>query len=105
MSDDGEPPLEGPYNPTWTRRREIVRLVLGWLGVIFPLIVLFGADTQATVAAVWVMGAMGGLVVTYYLMGPSWQAWVLAKFFEGKGAGHVGPGVAGDQEDREEGIL
>ena len=74
-----EPKLEGPYAPTWDKRRRLVFAMLAYLAVLFPLVVLFAPERKATDIALWGMIGLAAFTVTYYLIGPSWQAWILAR--------------------------
>lgn len=63
---------QGPYEPTWTNRRKVVFVSLPFYAVAF-LAVVFFAPPQTATAALWIIGGLAGVTITYYLIGPSWE--------------------------------
>jgi len=63
---------QGPYRPTWTNRRLVVRLCLIYLAALWPPVIFLAPAATATQAQ-WGIVGLGGIVITYYLIGPSWE--------------------------------
>ena len=73
-----ENPPQGPYEPTWTNRRRVVWGTLVYCAAMFGFVV-FQAPVHTAELALWIIGTIAGLTLTYYLIGPSYEyikAWI-----------------------------
>ena len=69
---------QGPYEPTWTNRRRVVFAWQAYFFACFPAVVFLAPEHSAEIA-LWILGTIEGLLLTYYLIGPSYEyvkAWV-----------------------------
>lgn len=79
----------GPYQPSWSNRRLVVRCTLVWCGVLLPAFVFWGPAREATPIAVYGVLSIGVLTLTYYLIGPSVELVRLASSWGRAGAAVV----------------
>ncbi|MFT6490903.1 MAG: hypothetical protein ACJAXQ_001687 [Parvibaculaceae bacterium] len=59
------------YRPTWRNRRKLVFISLVYIALTLPAIVFWAPAGSRGDSAVYGLLSLAGLVITYYLIGPS----------------------------------
>ena len=76
MSDDPR----GPYAPKWTYRRLIVFFGVPYCLLSNTALAFWGPDTDVAKAVAILHGSVCFLLITYYLIGPSWEGVQLTRW-------------------------